>query len=65
MRLIKILCSALASQCVFFFLRWIGITCKVFNVGAYRRQATHEYNDHHFFLNTNEQVHVIHLFVVL
>ena len=55
----------LKSQCVFFFLRWIGITCKVFNVGAYRRQATHEYNDHHFFLNTNEQVHVIHLFVVL
>ena len=36
--------------------RWIGIKCEVFNVGVYRRKATDEYNDHHFFLNTNEVV---------
>lgn len=38
------------------YLTWIGVQCRVFNVGEYRRKATTQYNNHEFFLCSNKQV---------
>lgn len=36
------------------YLTWIGVRCRVFNVGEYRRRATSESASHTFFEATNE-----------
>ena len=42
------------------YLNWIGISTKVFNVGSYRRKATTtNFQNHEFFLATNEDVSTI------
>ncbi|XP_063608502.1 6-phosphofructo-2-kinase/fructose-2,6-bisphosphatase-like isoform X3 [Penaeus indicus] len=37
------------------YLNWIGIKTKVFNLGEYRRRATHMYKNHNFFRTDNEE----------
>ncbi|KAI1305859.1 6-phosphofructo-2-kinase/fructose-2,6-bisphosphatase 1 [Halotydeus destructor] len=41
------------------YLKWIGITTRVFNVGEYRRQATEAYKNHDFFRPDNKEAAVI------
>lgn len=41
------------------YLNWIGINCRVFNVGEYRRVATEAYKSHNFFRPDNEEAQVI------
>ncbi|XP_056158053.1 6-phosphofructo-2-kinase/fructose-2,6-bisphosphatase [Lampris incognitus] len=36
------------------YLNWIGVPTKLFNVGQYRRDATHSYNSYEFFRSDNE-----------
>ncbi|CAL4120885.1 unnamed protein product [Meganyctiphanes norvegica] len=35
------------------YLNWIGVKTKVFNLGEYRRKATHMYKNHNFFRSDN------------
>lgn len=37
------------------YLKWIGVTTRVFNVGEYRRQATEAYRSHDFFRPDNDE----------
>lgn len=37
------------------YLKWIGVTTRVFNVGEYRRQATEAYRSHDFFRPDNQE----------
>ncbi len=38
------------------YLTWIGVSCRVFNVGEYRRRETSDSSHHEFFLSTNMEV---------
>ncbi|OQV16377.1 6-phosphofructo-2-kinase/fructose-2,6-bisphosphatase [Hypsibius exemplaris] len=37
------------------YLNWIGIKAKTFNLGEYRRQAVHGYQNHDFFREDNQE----------
>lgn len=47
------------------YLKWIGITTRVFNVGEYRRQATEAYKNHEFFRPDNKEAAAIRKYVAL
>ena len=38
------------------YLKWLGLNCKVFNVGEYRRKVTTEYKSFDFFSPDNKEV---------
>ncbi len=40
------------------YLTWIGVNCKVFNVGEYHRRETPDSSHHEFFLATNTEVRI-------
>ncbi len=44
------------SQKLARYLTWIGVNCRVFNVGEYRRRETEDSSHHEFFLSSNTQV---------
>ncbi|PVU85491.1 hypothetical protein BB560_007008 [Smittium megazygosporum] len=41
------------------YLLWLGICCRVFNVGDYRREAVTDYTGHEFFDSNNKQAEKI------
>jgi hypothetical protein len=38
------------------YLNWLGCSCKVFNLGSYRRQCIGDFQSHDFFRPDNEEV---------